>query len=74
MFALAKTVIETPGRAALAGLAIALVLMLVWLLSGGADAHGTVAFVLRWTHVLAGIKPDAGHAADEHTMDGGAES
>ena len=34
----------------------------------------TASYALATAALLAGIKPDAGHAADEHTMDGGAAS
>ena len=34
----------------------------------------TASYALANAALLAGIKPDAGHAADEHTMDGSAES
>lgn len=34
----------------------------------------TASYALASAALLAGIKPDAGHAADQQTMDGGADS
>ena len=48
-------VLATPGRAALAGLAISVLMLVVWLAAAGGDAHGIAGFVLRWLHVLGAI-------------------
>lgn len=46
----------TPGRALLYGLALTVILALVaWRLGAASDLVGTVTFLTRWLHIVAGI-------------------
>lgn len=47
--------LTTPLRALLAGLCIAALMLLGWILIAGADSRGVVSFLLRLTHVLAAM-------------------
>lgn len=50
-----NALLETPGRALLAGLAIALLLLVAWLAAEPVDAMGFVSVLLRTVHVVAAM-------------------
>jgi uncharacterized membrane protein len=50
-----REILASPGRSLLAGAALTLVILGVWLVTVGADRIGFVSFLLRWLHVFAGI-------------------
>jgi uncharacterized membrane protein len=50
-----NSLLETPGRALLAGLAITLVLLAVWLANEPVDGPGLVSVLLRAVHVVAAM-------------------
>ncbi len=47
--------LDTPMKAALAGLAIVVAILLVWLVVVGVDRIGFISFMLRWLHVVGAI-------------------
>lgn len=50
-----KAVLESPGRALLAGIAVAGLLVVLWLATGSADVRGLVSVLLRFIHVVAAM-------------------
>lgn len=50
-----NSLIDSAPRALLAGLAVSLLILLLWIGIGGIDAIGLVSFLLRWMHVLGAI-------------------
>ncbi|MEZ5842138.1 MAG: hypothetical protein R3D27_00200 [Hyphomicrobiaceae bacterium] len=48
-------ILKSPVQASLAGLAVAAVLLALWLVIGGGDPIGVGATVFRWLHVLAAV-------------------
>lgn len=49
------TMLKSPLNATLAGLVLAVGLLVAWLSLAGSDPIGVIAAVLRWLHVLVGI-------------------
>jgi uncharacterized membrane protein len=50
-----KAITESAPRALLAGLAISLVILVLWVATVGVDVLGLLSFLLRWVHVGAAI-------------------
>jgi uncharacterized membrane protein len=50
-----QRIIDNPWASLGAGLAVAILLVLVWLAAAGSDAVGFVSFLVRWVHVLAAM-------------------
>jgi uncharacterized membrane protein len=48
-------ILASPGRSLAAGAGISVVILVLWLVTAGADRIGLVSFLLRWLHVFAGI-------------------
>jgi hypothetical protein len=48
-------ILASPGRSLAAGAAMTLVILVLWLLTAGADRIALLSFLLRWLHVFAGI-------------------
>jgi uncharacterized membrane protein len=50
-----RGILASPGRSLIAGAALTLMILVLWLVTAGADRIGFVSFLLRWLHVFAGI-------------------
>lgn len=50
-----RGILASPGRSLALGAALTLVILVLWLVTAGADRIGFVSFLLRWLHVFAGI-------------------
>jgi uncharacterized membrane protein len=48
-------ILASPGRSLIAGGALTLLILSLWLVTAGTDRIGLVSFLLRWLHVFAGI-------------------
>jgi uncharacterized membrane protein len=50
-----NAITESAGRALIAGAAVTLLILLLWLALAGVDGIGLLSFLLRWVHVLAAM-------------------
>lgn len=50
-----KAILDSPVRSLLAGIALAAILLVAWLVAEGADALGFVSFLLRYVHVFTAM-------------------
>ena len=50
-----KDVLASPGWSLIAGFALTLLILVLWLVTASVDGIGFLSFLLRWLHVLAGI-------------------
>lgn len=50
-----NTLLETPGRALLAGLAIAALILAAWIVTDPVDGTGLISVLLRFVHVVAAM-------------------
>ncbi len=48
-------ILNSPMKSLYAGLALSLIMLIVWIALGGGDGLGLVSFLLRWVHVFAAI-------------------
>jgi uncharacterized membrane protein len=50
-----RSIIDNPRAALGAGLALTAVILVVWMVAAGSDAHGFISFLVRLIHVLAAM-------------------
>lgn len=50
-----NAILDSAPRSLLTGLAIALLILVLWIALSGVDAIGLTSFLLRWIHILGGI-------------------
>lgn len=50
-----KDILASPMRSLVLGLALGVVLLLVWIVNAGVDGMGFTSFLLRWVHAFAGM-------------------